>query len=119
MELAPLEVALETVETKNSEISSLIDEFTSPGGSTKDINPLSMLLNGVVDAAVHGGTDQFKKVCHIEHLYMYNTVHMYIRIHMYTHAHTYARAHTHTTSYTMCVCTTHTHTHTRTLYREH
>ena len=70
MELAPLEVAIETVETKNGEISSLIEEFTITGGSTKDINPLSMLLNGVIDAAVQGGTVQYKKVCHIKYLCM-------------------------------------------------
>ena len=62
VELAPLEVAIETVETKNSDISSMVDEFTNASGS-KDINPLSMLLNGVIDAAVCGGTVQYKKVC--------------------------------------------------------
>ena len=55
MELAPLEVAIETVETKNSELSSMIDEYSNASNS-KDINPLSMLLNGVIDAAVQGGT---------------------------------------------------------------
>ena len=69
MELAPLEVAIETVETKNSEISSLIDEFTNTS-STKDINPLSMLMNGVIDAAVQGGTVQYKKVCYLYALCM-------------------------------------------------
>ena len=63
MELAPLEVAIETVEAKNSDLSSMVDEFTNASGS-KDINPLSMLLNGVIDAAVCGGTVQYKKVCY-------------------------------------------------------
>jgi len=61
VELAPLEVAIETVETKNSELSSMIDEYSNASNS-KDINPLSMLLNGVIDAAVQGGTEQYKKV---------------------------------------------------------
>ena len=64
MELAPLAVAIETVETKNSEISSMVVEFTD-ASSNKDVNPLSMLLNGVIDAAVQGGTDQYKRVCYL------------------------------------------------------
>ena len=63
MELAPLEVAIETVEAKNSDLSSMVDEFTN-ASSSKDINPLSMLLNGVIDAAVCGGTVHYKKVCY-------------------------------------------------------
>ena len=61
MELAPLEVAIETVESKNGDISSLVDEYSS--NSSMDINPLSMLLNGVIDAAVQGGTVQYREVC--------------------------------------------------------
>ena len=60
MELAPLEVAIETVESKNSDISSLVDEYTC--NSSMDVNPLSMLLNGVIDAAVQGGTVQYREV---------------------------------------------------------
>ncbi|XP_065900793.1 dedicator of cytokinesis protein 2-like [Dysidea avara] len=60
VELAPLEVAIETVESKNGDISSLVDEYSS--NSSMDINPLSMLLNGVIDAAVQGGTVQYREI---------------------------------------------------------
>ena len=56
------------METKNSEISSLVDEFTN-ASNDKDVNPLSMLLNGVIDAAVQGGTIQYKRVCNVICLY--------------------------------------------------
>ena len=61
IEVNPLEIALETLGTKNREIQSLTSQYTA--NKTRNINPLSMLLNGVIDAAVMGGLSNYEKVC--------------------------------------------------------
>ena len=56
----PLDIAIETVTTKTREISQLTNEYAAKLSS--NINPLSMLLKGVIDAAVMGGISNYEKV---------------------------------------------------------
>ena len=61
IEVNPLEIALETLGAKNREIQALTSQYSA--NKTLNINPLSMLLNGVIDAAVMGGLSNYEKVC--------------------------------------------------------
>lgn len=59
-EISPLEHALETMQLANEKISSMVQRhLTDPN---LPINPLSMLLNGIVDPAVMGGFANYEKV---------------------------------------------------------
>ena len=58
--MCPLENALETLAEKNHEMRTLFSRYKS--NPDEQINPLSMVLNGVVDAAVMGGTANYEKV---------------------------------------------------------
>lgn len=60
LEISPLENAIETMDSTNKKICSLILQHRSD--PMLPINPLSMLLNGVVDAAVMGGIINYEKV---------------------------------------------------------
>ena len=60
MELNPLDIALETVSSKNSEIQTMVDQYKV--NPALNINPLSMQLNGVIDAAVMGGVANYDKI---------------------------------------------------------
>ena len=57
-DISPLENGVETMQAKNKELLGLIQSHKKPG---KNINPLSMALNGVIDAAVMGGVDNYEK----------------------------------------------------------
>ncbi|XP_077981762.1 dedicator of cytokinesis protein 3-like isoform X1 [Glandiceps talaboti] len=59
MDVSPLEHALETMQKKNKELRCLIASYASEPG--KSINPLSMMLNGVIDAAVNGGIPKYQE----------------------------------------------------------
>ena len=60
MELNPLDIAIETVSLKNKELQVLIGKYSSD--KTLNINPLSMLLNGIIDAAVMGGVKNYDEI---------------------------------------------------------
>ena len=60
IELSPIENALETMRSKNKEIQSMIGRYRADAKA--NLNPLSMLLNGVIDAAVMGGISNYEKV---------------------------------------------------------
>ena len=60
MEISPLENAIHTVESKNKEIYGLINKYKE--NTNISISPLSMALNGVIDAAVMGGISNYQKV---------------------------------------------------------
>ncbi|XP_076317091.1 dedicator of cytokinesis protein myoblast city isoform X3 [Tachypleus tridentatus] len=64
MEISPLENAIETMETTNRRIRDMIVQHHAD--SALPINPLSMLLNGVVDAAVMGGIVNYEKAFFID-----------------------------------------------------
>ncbi|XP_071039760.1 dedicator of cytokinesis protein 1 isoform X2 [Parasteatoda tepidariorum] len=59
IEISPLENAIETMESTNRKICSLVLQHKCD--PNLPINPLSMLLNGVVDAAVMGGIINYEK----------------------------------------------------------
>ncbi|KAJ5076199.1 dedicator of cytokinesis [Anaeramoeba ignava] len=57
-EIPPIINAIQSVEQKNSELKEIIEKYKN----TKDpnINPFSMALNGVIDAAVNGGVFKYQ-----------------------------------------------------------
>lgn len=59
VEISPLENAIETMQLTNDKISSMIQQHLDDPGLP--INPLSMLLNGIVDPAVMGGFANYEK----------------------------------------------------------
>uniref|UniRef100_A0A671UPQ4 Dedicator of cytokinesis 2 n=1 Tax=Sparus aurata TaxID=8175 RepID=A0A671UPQ4_SPAAU len=58
--LSPLENAIETMESTNEKILTMINQYQADW--SLPINPLSMLLNGIVDPAVMGGFAKYEKV---------------------------------------------------------
>lgn len=59
--MSPLENAIETMGSTNEKILTMINQYQCE--ETLPINPLSMLLNGIVDPAVMGGFAKYEKVC--------------------------------------------------------
>ncbi|KAJ8246906.1 hypothetical protein GJAV_G00256660 [Gymnothorax javanicus] len=57
--ISPLENAIETMGTTNEKILTMINQYQ--GDDSLPINPLSMLLNGIVDPAVMGGFAKYEK----------------------------------------------------------
>lgn len=57
VEKAPIVTAVETMKDKNEELQGIIGEHGR--NPSLNINPLTMALNGVIDAAVMGGTDKY------------------------------------------------------------
>ncbi|XP_068180969.1 dedicator of cytokinesis protein 2 [Antennarius striatus] len=57
--LSPLENAIETMESTNERILTMINQYQTDW--SLPINPLSMLLNGIVDPAVMGGFAKYEK----------------------------------------------------------
>lgn len=62
--ISPLENAIETMSTANEKILMMINQYQSD--ESLPINPLSMLLNGIVDPAVMGGFAKYEKVRDLE-----------------------------------------------------
>lgn len=58
--ISPLENAIETMMKTNEKIMSEINRHQND--HSLPINPLSMLLNGIVDPAVMGGFAKYEKV---------------------------------------------------------
>ncbi|TRY83827.1 hypothetical protein DNTS_031967, partial [Danionella cerebrum] len=59
MTMSPLENAVETMSQTNEKILTMINQYQCD--DTLPINPLSMLLNGIVDPAVMGGFTNYEK----------------------------------------------------------
>uniref|UniRef100_A0A8C7HAS9 Dedicator of cytokinesis 2 n=1 Tax=Oncorhynchus kisutch TaxID=8019 RepID=A0A8C7HAS9_ONCKI len=57
--ISPLENAIETMQSTNDKILTLINQYQAD--DALPINPLSMLLNGIVDPAVMGGFAKYEK----------------------------------------------------------
>uniref|UniRef100_A0A8L0DNM7 Dedicator of cytokinesis 1 n=1 Tax=Oncorhynchus mykiss TaxID=8022 RepID=A0A8L0DNM7_ONCMY len=57
--ISPLENAMETMQLTNEKISNMVQRHLND--SNLPINPLSMLLNGIVDPAVMGGFTNYEK----------------------------------------------------------
>nr|XP_006826015.1 PREDICTED: dedicator of cytokinesis protein 1 [Saccoglossus kowalevskii] len=58
-EVSPLEHAVETMEEQNDKLNSKIKQHIAD--PNVPLNPLSMQLNGIVDAAVQGGPEMYEK----------------------------------------------------------
>ncbi|XP_028418847.1 dedicator of cytokinesis protein 3-like [Dendronephthya gigantea] len=58
-ELSPIENAINTVTSKTRELQRSVDEIQEDKKS--NINPLSMQLKGVIDAAVNGGVSNYQR----------------------------------------------------------
>jgi hypothetical protein len=58
--ISPLENAIETMESTNDKILTMVNQYQAD--DALPINPLSMLLNGIVDPAVMGGFAKYEKV---------------------------------------------------------
>lgn len=58
-ELSPLETAIDAVQKKNKELQDVIREFSDK--KVENIQPLSMQLKGVIDAAVNGGIARYQE----------------------------------------------------------
>ena len=61
VEYSPIENALKTMVGKNKELLMLEATFTGKDASKLNCNPLTMSLNGSVDAPVNGGVPMYKK----------------------------------------------------------
>lgn len=61
VEISPLENAIETMQLTNDKINNMVQQHLND--PNLPINPLSMLLNGIVDPAVMGGFTNYEKVC--------------------------------------------------------
>ncbi|XP_060885434.1 dedicator of cytokinesis protein 4b isoform X6 [Labrus mixtus] len=59
VEVSPLENAIEVIENKNLQLRTLITQCQSR--QMQNINPLTMCLNGVIDAAVNGGLARYQE----------------------------------------------------------
>ncbi|XP_072413688.1 dedicator of cytokinesis protein 1 isoform X1 [Chiloscyllium punctatum] len=59
VEISPLENAIETMQLTNEKISNMVQQHMND--PSLPINPLSMLLNGIVDPAVMGGFANYEK----------------------------------------------------------
>nr|XP_006115826.1 dedicator of cytokinesis protein 2 [Pelodiscus sinensis] len=64
MTISPLENAIETMSMTNEKILMMINQYQ--GDENLPINPLSMLLNGIVDPAVMGGFAKYEKAFFID-----------------------------------------------------
>jgi len=58
-EISPIRNAVETVDQKIQQLRRLIGELSR--NTNQNINPLSMALNGVIDAAVMGGIAKYQE----------------------------------------------------------
>ncbi|XP_015272128.1 PREDICTED: dedicator of cytokinesis protein 4-like, partial [Gekko japonicus] len=59
VEMSPLENAIEVLENKNQQLRTLISQCQNR--QMQNINPLTMCLNGVIDAAVNGGVSRYQE----------------------------------------------------------
>ncbi|KAA0720700.1 Dedicator of cytokinesis protein 4 [Triplophysa tibetana] len=59
VEVSPLENAIEVIENKNLQLRTLIAQCQTR--QMQNINPLTMCLNGVIDAAVNGGLARYQE----------------------------------------------------------
>lgn len=68
-DVSPLELAIEVIDETNDKIRSLIDQHLADPNLRVD--PLGMVLHGVVDAAVNGGIANYKVSCSYSILFSY------------------------------------------------
>ncbi|KAJ6249400.1 dedicator of cytokinesis [Anaeramoeba flamelloides] len=73
IELSPIQNAIGSLETKNNELK----EFNNKFGTLKEtnVNPFTMALNGVIDAAVNGGVFKYIDAFFVEEYLQQNPKH--------------------------------------------
>lgn len=59
-EVSPLQNAIQTMETANEKLGNLVQQQGCD--RSLSVNPLSMMLSGIVDPAVMGGFSNYEKV---------------------------------------------------------
>eukprot|EP00079_Xenopus_tropicalis_P018742 XP_004920924.3 PREDICTED: dedicator of cytokinesis protein 4-like [Xenopus tropicalis] len=69
VEMSPLENAIEVLENKNQQLRTLISQCQAR--QMQNINPLTMCLNGVIDAAVNGGVSRYQEAFFVKE-YIFN-----------------------------------------------
>ncbi|KAG9490200.1 hypothetical protein GDO78_005859 [Eleutherodactylus coqui] len=69
VEMSPLENAIEVLENKNLQLRTLISQCQTR--QMQNINPLTMCLNGVIDAAVNGGVSRYQEAFFVKE-YIFN-----------------------------------------------
>ena len=57
-EVTPVENAVQTIKSKNDELSKLAEQYKDCTGNA---SPFTMVLSGTIDAAVSGGVENYKK----------------------------------------------------------
>lgn len=67
-EISPLENAMETMQLTNEKISNLVQRHLND--PSLPINPLSMLLNGIIDPAIMGGFTNYEKAFFTEKYFL-------------------------------------------------
>ena len=60
--ISPIDGAVSTIVDKNKELHDKIENVLKSEDSKVDIGPLSMTLNGMIDAAVNGGISKYFEV---------------------------------------------------------
>ncbi|CAH1784994.1 unnamed protein product [Owenia fusiformis] len=58
VKLTPIETAIDSMDGVNLELRGLVNKYTMD--SARNLNPLTMRLNGVIDAAVNGGASRYQ-----------------------------------------------------------
>ena len=58
--LNPIEAAIDTMDNKNKELRQLVAQYSTEC-APNDLNPLTMRLNGNIDAAVGGGIAKYQE----------------------------------------------------------
>lgn len=61
LEVAPVQNAVNGMSTKNDELKEIIAKYSSSNAASLPLNPFTMVLNGVIDAAVSGGVAMYQK----------------------------------------------------------
>jgi hypothetical protein len=64
-ELSPLKTAIEQMTSKLKELRTTLASYQADSPPSLNINPLSMLLKGMIDAAVMGGFSNYQKVPYV------------------------------------------------------
>ena len=59
-QLSPIETAIDNMENMNITLRHLVTEFSTDQG--RNLHPLTMRLNGILDAAVNGGITKYQEV---------------------------------------------------------
>lgn len=73
-----MENAIETMEMANEKLSNLVQHQACD--RSLSINPLSMMLSGIVDPAVMGGFSNYEKVLILQHNYFFVCLYTLLKI---------------------------------------